>query len=272
MTTYDELYCYPGTDGVLINKFNIRDADELAEAEAMIVAAAMIEGLREPFEYSPEGLKAVHRQMFAELYPFAGEFRSVNLDKIGEDGHPIVSFAPGYRVERIDMPRFFHDLTKDFEEHRSFDNLDTDTFAYRASVYMADLNYLHPFPEGNGRVQRILLEQMAERSGHGLQHESIDRLDWEEASIDSFGQDQYGAQGQPIQLGPHKKMTAVITQAVHAAEQKQMRQVTSPSADLVETGKDQHRRDDLLKDYEDQIAQDENTQEKLKDQDMADDD
>lgn len=266
MTTYDALYCYPGTDGVLKNNLGIRDADALAEAEAIIVAAAMRNGLREPFEYSPDGLKAVHRQMFEALYPFAGEFRSVNLDKIGEDGRPEVSFAPGHLIERVEVPRFFNDLRKDFEEHKSFDNLDTETFAYRAAVYMADLNYLHPFPEGNGRVQRVLLEQMAVRSGHNLRHESIDRDQWREASIDSFSQDQYGARGQPIQLGPHEKMTALIANAARAAEAEKMRQ--APPASLA----DDTGGNDLLADYRDQIEQDKAQHENEHDHDMTDDD
>lgn len=223
MRTYDELYCYPGSDSVLRNHLGIRDPDDLARAEAFIVTTAMRDGLREPFEYSPEGLKAVHRQMFEHLYPFAGEFRSVNLDKIGEDGRPVVSFAPGHMIERVEMPRFFNDLRDDFETHRAFDNLDSKTFAYRASVYMADLNYLHPFPEGNGRVQRVLLEQMATRAGHGLRHESIERDAWQKASIDSFGQDRYGPRGIPVKLGPHEKMTALISQAVDAAGWEQTR-------------------------------------------------
>lgn len=214
MTTYEELYCYPETDGVLKNHYGLREPEELAQAEAIIVATAMRDGLREPFQFSPDGLKAVHRQMFEALYPFAGEFRNVNLDRIGEDGRPEVSFAPGHLIERVEIPRFFRDLEQDFEEHRSFDNLDAETFAYRAAVYMADLNNLHPFPEGNGRIQRLLLEQMAERAGHRFRHESITLEDWYTASVDSFGQDQYGARGQVIHLGSHQKMTALITKAI----------------------------------------------------------
>lgn len=214
MTEYEELYCYPDTDGVLKNHYGIRDPEELAQAEAIIVATAMRDGLREPFEYSPDGLKAVHRQMFEALYPFAGEFRNVNLERIGEDGRPEVSFAPGHLIERVEMPRFFRDLEQDFEQHRSFDDLDAETFGYRAAVYMADLNNLHPFPEGNGRIQRLLLEQMADRAGHSFRHESITREEWYAASVDSFGQDQYNSRGQVIYLGSHQKMTVLITKAV----------------------------------------------------------
>lgn len=219
MTTYEELYCYPETDGVLKNHYGIRDPEELAQAEAITVATAMRDGLREPFEFSPDGLKAVHRQMFEALYPFAGEFRNVNLDRIGKDGRPEVSFEAGHLIKRVQMPRFFRDLEQDFEEHRSFDNLDPATFGYRAAVYMADLNNLHPFPEGNGRMQRLLLEQMAGRAGHSFRHESITREAWYDASVDSSGQDQYNSRGQVIHLGSHQKMTALITTAVQAQTQ-----------------------------------------------------
>ena len=75
---------------------------------------------------------------------------------------------------------------------------------------MADLNHIHPFPEGNGRTQRILLEQMAARAGYRLDHHRIARDAWLEAAIDSYGQD-VQAKGQ---FGPHEKMTALIAAAL----------------------------------------------------------
>jgi cell filamentation protein len=46
--------------------------------------------------------------------------------------------------------------------------VDDDEFLVHASVLLGNLNYLHPFREGNGRSQRAFLDLVAEQSGHVL--------------------------------------------------------------------------------------------------------
>ena len=41
-------------------------------------------------------------------------------------------------------------------------------FAQQASVIMGDVNFVHPFREGNGRTQLQYLKLLAERAGHTL--------------------------------------------------------------------------------------------------------
>ena len=47
------------------------------------------------------------------------------------------------------------------EHGRALLNFDRATFASRAAEFLNDLNILHPFREGNGRGQRLLLSAMA---------------------------------------------------------------------------------------------------------------
>lgn len=201
-------YFYPGTT-VLSNKLGIRDARQLAEAEALLSAARMRQKLDVPL--NADGLKAIHRHIFQDVYAWAGEFRAVDMIKLGEDGRASVSFAPGARIAPIEIPRFFGELQSDIA-NGSFDGLDARTFAYRAAVYVADLNHIHPFPEGNGRTQRIFLALLAGRAGYRLIDKRLSREAWLAAAIDSFVQDAR----RKGHFGAHRLMTDLIAKALES--------------------------------------------------------
>lgn len=203
MKSYSD-YFYPGTD-TLKNKLNIRDSGQLEAAERQLTFARLAQPIDSP-ELSPEGLKRMHHHLFQDLYPWAGQFRTVDMQKVVESG-PNVHFAPAMMVARVEIPRFFRELNSDLND-RNFDNLDPETFSYRAAVYIADLNHIHPFPEGNGRTQRFLLGAIAQRAGYQVDQTKIDRNAWIAGAIDSSGQDRDG------EFGPHRVMTGVIERAI----------------------------------------------------------
>ncbi|WP_204368959.1 Fic/DOC family protein [Methylocucumis oryzae] len=85
MDKYDaanDLYCYKGTI-TLKNKLNIREIDELEQAEREITAITVsrIKFSRPPYDLNY--MKLLHRQLFSDLYEWAGELRSVNISKGG---------------------------------------------------------------------------------------------------------------------------------------------------------------------------------------------
>lgn len=47
---------------------------------------------------------------------------------------------------------------------------------------MGDVNYVHPFREGNGRTQLYFLEQLAEQAGHPIDLRRLDPQRWIAAS------------------------------------------------------------------------------------------
>lgn len=77
-------YTYPGTD-VLRNILDIRDPQQLAAFEANATAARLIELDAAPLvgQFDVAHLKAIHRHIFQDVYPWAGEFRTVNISKGG---------------------------------------------------------------------------------------------------------------------------------------------------------------------------------------------
>jgi cell filamentation protein len=62
-------------------------------------------------------------------------------------------------------------------------------FAREAGVIIGDINYIHPFREGNGRTQAQYLQQLAAQAGHQLDFRRVDPVMWIEASKASHATD-----------------------------------------------------------------------------------
>ena len=62
-------------------------------------------------------------------------------------------------------------------------------FAEAAAVIVGDINYIHPFREGNGRTQLQYLKQLAEQAGHRLDLARIDGPAWIAGSVASHATD-----------------------------------------------------------------------------------
>lgn len=61
-----------------------------------------------------------------------------------------------------------------------------DVFLQAAAGFLADLNAIHPFREGNGRSQLAFLHLMAERAEHPLRLEDVRPETFMPAMILSF--------------------------------------------------------------------------------------
>lgn len=67
--------------------------------------------------------------------------------------------------------------------------LSTGAFADAAARIMGDVNYVHPFRDGNGRTQLQYLDQLAAQAAHPIDLTRIDARRWLEASRASHGGD-----------------------------------------------------------------------------------
>jgi len=156
----DDPYVYPDTD-VLRNMRDIRDGDELEEFEAHLTFLRGLQLASDPIagEYDLAHLQAFHRYLFAGLYEWAGELRTVVLAKT--DLFCLPEHIESYGTEI---------LGKLAEEDR-LRGLDRELFIDRLAHYLGDVNALHPFRDGNGRAQRAFFAQLAAEAGY--------RLDWQ---------------------------------------------------------------------------------------------
>jgi cell filamentation protein len=171
----DDPYVYPGTS-VLRNHFGIRDATELAELEAAISVGriAQLERRFIPGGYDTAHLQAVHRKIFGDLYPWAGELRTVKIAK-GESMFALPQHVASYLTG----------VLSDLANEDRLRGLERDDFVTRLAHYFAELNAAHPFREGNGRTQRAFLGQVAADAGHPIDWTGLDSASNVQASRES---------------------------------------------------------------------------------------
>ena len=169
-------YTYPGTN-VLRNLLHILDAEQLAAFEANATARRLIELratlLSGQFDVAP--LKAIHRYIFQDVFAWAGKFRTVNISK---GGH---LFGVAAFVEPA-----LQDLLRKLAREQCLQGFDSRTFARRAGFYMAELNAIHPFREGNGRTQREFIRELGMSAGFMIDWSRVTREQMTAASIESF--------------------------------------------------------------------------------------
>ena len=170
------VYTYPGTD-ILINTFDERNQENLdaieEEITSVILGSLMIQSLKGDFSF--KHLKGVHKRIFEEIYPFAGEIRKVNISKGGP------GFCQVIFIEPI-ADETFRKLRKD----DFLKGLDEDTFKEKLLYYMGELNALHPFREGNGRALREFLRDLCLNAGWLLDYTSFSKEQILEADICLF--------------------------------------------------------------------------------------
>jgi cell filamentation protein len=171
--TGQDVYCYPGTD-VLKNRLNIRDSDLLASAERDItnISANLIEFSPPPYDLNY--LCSIHRHLFADIYDWAGQLRSIDISKM--------------RTRFCTASRIIPESAKNFSilaKYNYFEGLNKSDLVKLAAESYGEINMLHPFREGNGRAQRILYEHMIVNAGFEIDWTDIQADEWLAANIDS---------------------------------------------------------------------------------------
>lgn len=159
-------YCYKDTN-VLKNKAEIKDVDKLEKLEKDIVTYRLYE-LRQrgiTGEFDKKHFLNIHKNIFGDIYYFAGEYRNENISK----GSFLFS-----NFEFIDysLDEVFKELKKDIEND-AFKNNKIEDIAEKLAYYYAELNVVHPFREGNGRATREFLRQLALKYGYILDFTKI---------------------------------------------------------------------------------------------------
>lgn len=159
----DDPYIDPGS-GVLRNCLRITDADRLREVEADLTAAAVADLTVRllPGSYDLEHLCAFHREIFGELYPWAGEVRRVNIAKTD-------LFCVHQHIET-----YSYEVFAGLAKENYLRGLDRETFVGRLTHYFAEVNAIHPFREGNGRTQRAFFHQLCRAAGWPLDWSGLD--------------------------------------------------------------------------------------------------
>jgi cell filamentation protein len=173
----EDPYTYKNST-VLVNKLDLQEQTELDAFEAEISSARAEEPL-------PDGMldfthyKAVHHHLFQDVYQWAGQVRTVRIAKGGN---------PFCFPENIDGQA--NKLFNDLQAVDYLRNLDAKTFSRKAAHFLAELNAIHAFREGNGRSQLTFFAMLADYAGHPLKVERMDSDEMLAAMIASFDGDE----------------------------------------------------------------------------------
>jgi cell filamentation protein len=171
--TGQDPYCYRGTR-TLRNLLDITDETVLNHAERDISASAAneIEYCTPPYDLA--ALQKIHRQLFDELYDWAGEIRTIDISK---DTTRLCTVS---RIEP-EASKLLNACA-----HRSwFIGLDREALIVAVAELFGDLNMTHPFREGNGRAQRILFEHLIIHAGFEISWWGVEQREWIQANIDA---------------------------------------------------------------------------------------
>jgi cell filamentation protein len=173
----DDPYTYENST-VLVNKLDLRIQAELDEFEAEISSARAGEPLPEG-EFDFAHYCAIHHHLFQDVYEWAGKVRSVRISK---QGNP---FCFPDHIE-IQSAKLFAGL----EAENCLEGLSEDDFAVKSAHFLAELNAIHAFREGNGRAQLTFFVLLADGAGYALDLERLDPDVMLDAMIASFDGDE----------------------------------------------------------------------------------
>lgn len=155
--------CYDGTT-CLINKLGIRDDKvlERVEAEITFAKSVLLERNSVIGNFDFEHFKEIHKFLFSDLYDFAGEIRTVDISK------KRTRFLSAGQIEQT-AEKLFSKVASGV-----LDDLPFDEFVKEIATLYNEVNFLHPFREGNGRTQRIYFTQLIRKYGYDINFSDID--------------------------------------------------------------------------------------------------
>lgn len=157
-------YLDPDT-GILMNSLGIVNEADLEDAETTISVATIASLEEHPVlgEFDLTHLQAIHAEIFGDIYPWAGQIRTINISK--GDTH----FANSDFIEPAAA-----NLFGELKNENWLKDLADGEYAERLAHYYSEVNVLHPFREGNGRAQRGFFTLLAVRSRRHIAWDELD--------------------------------------------------------------------------------------------------
>lgn len=138
----------PSEGNILPNKLDLTDQNQINIEEAAGFLRAeniAIDALGTETRFSTQYLLNLHREALGDLYDFAGKLRNVDMSKDGF--HFVTAYA---------LPNALSDFETKYLTPINSDQLPEGiSFLDFLAEMHAELLYIHPFREGNGRIVRL---------------------------------------------------------------------------------------------------------------------
>jgi cell filamentation protein len=144
--------------GILRNLPNLTDESDLLFFESSAVAKRIEELHSNPIKIiNSDAFLTIHHHLFQDVYEWAGKVRTVNISKDGKPFFDGERFHTGFR--------FIDSL---INEYHALNPAQSKQIAYKLAEILDNINFLHPFREGNGRAQREFIRLLALEKGYHL--------------------------------------------------------------------------------------------------------
>jgi cell filamentation protein len=154
----DSLNQYTYSNGVLKNLANIQEEQALLLYESLKVSKRIEELFVKPIKITnSESLLEIHQYLFQDVYEWAGKIRTVNISKDGKPFFEGERFQTGFQ--------YINSLIVEYSKISS--NKDSE-IAEKLAEILDNINFMHPFREGNGRTQREFIRTLALQKGFKL--------------------------------------------------------------------------------------------------------
>jgi cell filamentation protein len=164
--------------GVLRNTKDLTDPVELEAFIARQSYMRVAELERSPLagNFDIRHLRLIHKYIFQDVFPWAGDFREVTTSRTNSFSFP----PPKFLIPSLE------NLFATLRDENHLKHLTPDAFAIRAAHYLSEINAVHPFREGNGRTQREFIRTLALTAGHRLVWTNLTQTENNEASRISY--------------------------------------------------------------------------------------
>ncbi|MBD9524428.1 Fic family protein [Ensifer sp. ENS02] len=188
--TYPDVPGDPDRTGVLRNKLGLTTHSALRTAEYALTNIRQVEiaeGRGPSGNFDKAHLKAIQGYIFQDVYEWAGHTRNESPVVDGERVEPIGGLSKGGTAflhgSRIEMG--LDEAMKPIRDPQALRNASSEEFAERAGKVLSELNYVHPFREGNGRAQEAFISELGRHYGHEVDFTTISKPRMIEASIET---------------------------------------------------------------------------------------
>lgn len=158
---------YLQSNGVLKNLLDITDSKALHDTEYLFTMQRQ-QYLRSHGFVLPDGtqlkgqrvaeIRQIHSFLFAGIYSWAGQYRNVNMGKGNTD-----MFFPFERFGTAEA-----DIQGKIDHFQEITADDKTAVTQAAGELISEVNWWHPFREGNGRTQRTFAQVLAHAKGYAF--------------------------------------------------------------------------------------------------------